>query len=244
MRKLRLNETFQLIALYFGVSTSFASEAFSSFLPSISDCLRQLVFNIPKRVTLRNLPIAFRKNYYNVTHTLDAFEIQIQTPSHAKQRAATYSLYKGCNTLKYVISVTPDVSCNFVLRGYGGRASDTGIVNDCGLLDHFAPDSAVLADRGFKALESSLNLMGVTLQRPPSVFAGKALSKGECKKRRQVAAVRIHVERYIGRLRNFAFIAPHATVPVKLIPYVDFCVNIACGLTNLGSPLIKRNEVI
>lgn len=242
LRKIRLNEPFELIALYFGISTSFASDIFTSVVPTISACLAEFVFDVSKTATLRNLPVAFRTNYSLVSHTLDCFEIQIQTPSNAKHRAITYSSYKCCNTLKYLISVTPDGFCNYISRGYGGRCSDTGLTNDCGLLNHLARDSTVLADRGFKALESYLDTVGVSLQRPPSVYAGKPLSKNDCQKGRQIASVRIHVERFIGRLRAFQFISPHATVPVKLIPYIDFCVIIACALTNLGVPLIKGNE--
>jgi hypothetical protein len=242
LRKIKLNEVYELIGLYMGTSANNASEIFRKTLPTMAACMKECIFSVPKAVTLRNLPLAFRLNYYGVTHTLDCFEVQIQTPSNAKHRAICYSMYKGCPTLKFLISVTPDAFCNFVARGYGGRNSDIGITKDCGLLNVLEADNTVLADRGFKSLEATLDAIGLKLQRPPSVYAGRALSKEDCKSGRQIASVRIHVERYIGRLREYQFIAPHATVPIKMIPYVDGAVVVACGLTNMGAPLIRANE--
>lgn len=243
LRRVRLNEVFELIALYMGVSLSHASAVFRRTLPTVAACLKELVINVSKPTSLRNLPIAFRMHYSNVTHILDCYEIQIQTPSNSIHRAVTWSSYKGCPTLKYLISITPDGFCNFVSRGYGGRNSDIGITHDSGLLDMIPRGSSVLADRGFKSLESALDTRGVTLHRPPSVFKGKHMTKEECDNCRKVASVRIHVERFIGWLRNFQSIAPHSTVPIKMIPMVDLCVEVACGLTNLGVPLIAGNTL-
>lgn len=243
LRRLRLNEVYALLSLYMGISVSHASSVFRDTLPTLAACMNELIFSVPKGVALRNLPVAFRLNYHEVTHTLDCFEVGIETPSNAKHRAITYSKYKGGPTLKYLVSITPDCFCNYVSRGYGGRNTDTGITNDCGILDEFESGSSVLADRGFKWLESSLDTMGVKLQRPPSVYELQPLSKSECDSGRQIASVRIHVERYIGRLREYQLIAPHANVPVKMIPLVDCCVIVACGLTNLGAPLIRANEI-
>lgn len=244
LRKIRLNEVFELLALYMGISVSYASEIFRKNLPTVSACLSELIFSVPKSTTLLNLPVAFRLNYHNVTHTLDCFEVQIQTPSNSMHRAITWSSYKHCPTLKYLISITPDVFCNYISRGYGGRNTDIGITNNCGLLQCILRDNDVLADRGFKSLEAILAARGVNLKRPPSVFKGRPMSKDDCATGRQVASVRIHVERYIGRLREFSLIAPHSTVPIKMIPLVDMCVVIACGLTNLGAPLIAGNEIM
>jgi hypothetical protein len=180
LRKVRLNETFELIALYMGVSVSHASEVFRNTLPTIAASLYESILKkIPKKTTLRNLPVAFRLNYASVTHTFDGFEIQIETPSNSMHRAVTWSSYKGGPTLKYLVSVTPDGFCNDISRGYGGRNSDIAITNDCGVLDNIERGSAVLADRGFKHIEAALDTRGVTLLRPPSVYKNKPMSEEE-----------------------------------------------------------------
>lgn len=244
LRRIRLNEVYCLLSLYLGISISTLSETFRLCLGTVSACMKELLHDPGKAANLRNLPVGYRMNFDKVTHILDAFEVEIQRPSNAKHRAITWSSYKHGPTLKYLISITPDCFCNYVSRGYGGRNSDIGMVKDCGLLEEFRHGNSVLADRGFKSLEALLEPQGVDLQRPPSTYAGKALSLDDCVKGRQIASVRIHVERYIGRLRQFQIIKPHAVVCTKMVPLVDHCVIIACGLTNLGVPLIKANEFL
>ena len=66
LRKLRLNESFQIIANEFGVTKSIVSYLFRRFLPFISDHLKELVF-WPSATSIRKcLPVAFRKSYRKV----------------------------------------------------------------------------------------------------------------------------------------------------------------------------------
>ena len=39
-------------------------------------------------------------------------------------KAVTWSTYKHHNTVKYLISITPQGTVSFISKGYGGRASD------------------------------------------------------------------------------------------------------------------------
>ncbi|KAF4520470.1 hypothetical protein B566_EDAN004721 [Ephemera danica] len=52
-------------------------------------------------------------------------------------------------------------------------------------------------------------------------------------------AIRIHVEKGFGRLRQFAFLAPHTIIPQQLQDCVDDAMKIACGLVNTYTPLEK-----
>lgn len=66
-----------------------------------------------------------------------------------------------------------------------------------------------MADRGFKHLEQCLKKAGITLVRPPSVETGVKMSKTEAKFTKQIASLRIHIERVIRRLREFRMLKPH-----------------------------------
>ncbi|KAF4518932.1 hypothetical protein B566_EDAN006771 [Ephemera danica] len=87
-----------------------------------------------------------------------------------------------------------------------------------------------MADRGFKNLEPHLTKVNATLIRPPSVGEGEVLDAKTSQEAKRIAALRIHVERSIGRLRQFSFLAPHATIPHQLQDCVNDAVMIACGL--------------
>lgn len=238
LRKIRLNESFHLLGKYFGITACRAGQIFSMVLPILSQNLGQLVFRPDKETILRNLPVAFRANFSDVTHILDCFEIGIQRPANALHQLVTFSRYKGGNTLKFAVCSTPDCHITEISPGYGGRTSDVALIRDWGILDNLPPGMTFLADRGFKHLEVELEDRGCSLVRPPSVGEGQVLSELETLKARQIASVRIQIERVIGRLRRFQIINIHASVDNKFIGDIDKCVLVAAGLVNLQSKLI------
>ncbi|CAG4906830.1 unnamed protein product [Colias eurytheme] len=142
--------------------------------------------------------------YRNVVSIIDCLEIQIEKPSNAVHQSLTWSQYKKCNTLKYFISCTPDVLINFFSDGYGGRAADVMIVQDSSYLQQaLPPNKAVMAERGFKDLSCLPEAKRCTLIRPPSVSKSTPSTKNEVELSKRIAALRIHVERVIYRLREF-----------------------------------------
>lgn len=125
-----------------------------------------------------------------------------------------------------MISVTPDGLINFVSTGYGGKISDLEIVRISGYLDNLKPNMEIMADRGFKHINVLLSNKDCTLLRPPSVSKGQILSKEKTMEAKRIAATRVHVERAIGRLREFKFIAPRScTNRCKANWFIGRCCN-------------------
>ena len=119
------------------------------------------------------LPIAFLANYAKVQSIVDCFEIEIEEPSDPEKQALTWSEYKKCNTMKYLISCSPVGVVNFILIGYGGRTSDIFVFEKCGIIDKVPSNCVVMADRGFKQIASLLKKKNCQLIRPPSVSGSK-----------------------------------------------------------------------
>lgn len=237
--KIRLNRTFSQLADDFDISLSQASKIFYSKLPSIVNVLLPFIKTFTKSTIKKNLPIAFRHKYNKVNCIIDCLEIEIQKPKKATHQALTWSEYKKANTYKYLISCTPDGLVSFVSNGYGGRISDVNLLEHCKFLDSLEPRSFILADRGFKHIEIYLKQRGFTLLRPPSVAVGSKLTKSESKQTKEIASLRIHVERVIRRIREFSILKPHSVVNLNLLHILDFCVITACALINLQDSLIK-----
>ena len=106
--KVKLDDSFERLGHMFGISKSRASVTFSTYAPLFSSHLKQFVY-WPSREFIRvRVPLAFRKRYSDVESIIDAFEIQIEKPSNVMWQGQTWSHYKHCNTLKYLISITPD----------------------------------------------------------------------------------------------------------------------------------------
>ncbi|KAK5647949.1 hypothetical protein RI129_002841 [Pyrocoelia pectoralis] len=219
LKKIRTGQSLTSLADDFGTSEANASKIFSKSLPVISKYLRKCILTAQPTSVKLNLPLAFRARYNNVLCIIDCLEIEIEKPSDSVKQSLTWSEYKKCNTLKYLISCTPDGIVNFISTGYGGRTSDAVIVENCGLLEVLPPGVAIMADRGFKHIEHLLVTKGCVLVRPPSVSASLKSSKAEVLETKRIASLRIHVERVIRRLREFTFLTPHACIDNKLIPY-------------------------
>ncbi|CAK1599733.1 unnamed protein product [Parnassius mnemosyne] len=240
LRKIRWHDPNSMLAIHFGLSESSVTKYFNKTLPKIALCLNRLIIWPSADDVRENLPIAFRKRYSKAISIIDCFEIQIEKPSNASHQAATWSQYKSCNTIKYLISITPDGLINFISEGYGGRTPDSTIFEDSGFLDKLAQGSIVLADRGFKNISHLLEQRGCTLLRPPSVSSNSKLTAEEVLQTKRIAAIRVHVERSIGKLRDFKMIGPHACVDISYIHFLDNIVTIACGLVNLQNCLFSN----
>ncbi|XP_024893446.1 uncharacterized protein LOC112468481 [Temnothorax curvispinosus] len=78
------------------------------------------------------------------------------------------------------------------------------------------------------------------LIKPPSVSSTHKPTKSEVLETKRIASLRIHVERVIGRLREFDFIKPHAVINHSMLSYTDDIIVIASALINLHSPIIKK----
>ena len=130
-------------------------------------------------------------------------------------RAQTYSNYKHHNTTKFLIGITPQGVISFVSRGWGGRASDKHITENCGILKKLLPGDQVMADRGF-TVQESVGVYGAELLMPPVTRGKKQLAQVEVDAARQLSRVRIHVERVIGLLRN-KYTILQSTLPISFL---------------------------
>ncbi|XP_071576229.1 uncharacterized protein [Temnothorax nylanderi] len=237
--KIRLNDTFVRLGDQFGISSTQASKVFNNCVIKLANVLKTLIYFSDKESVKRALPIPFRANYSDVRSIIDAFEIQIEKPSNPVHQALTWSEYKKCNTIKYLISCSPDGKINFISKGYGGRISDCVLFEMCGIMDELPKNCAVMADRGFKQIETVLSKKNCRLVRPPSVSSNVKPSKLQVLETKRIASLRIHIERVIRRIREFKMLVPHACTNHFIIPIIDHAVIICAGLINIQTPIIR-----
>ncbi|XP_022900416.1 uncharacterized protein [Onthophagus taurus] len=239
IKKIRLNDPYMRLAIDFGMSVSLVNKSFIRSLPILASNYQELIYwpNASK-IKLR-LPVPFRYRYRQVQSIIDCLEIEIEKPGKPIHQALTWSQYKKCNTLKYLISSTPNGLVNFISNGFGGRTTDKEIVEMSNYLQALPYNCGVMADRGFKHIDELLVQKKCLLIRPPSVSAGKKSTREEVLESKRIAALRIHIERVIRRLREFSILSPHACVKSKLVQWLDYIIIIACGIINLQGSLIK-----
>lgn len=187
LRKVRLHESFTVVAHEFGISKRQASRYFSRYLHYVSSHLKELIFWPDTESIQKAMPIGFRKSFKNVVAIVDCLEITIEKPSNAYEQALTWSNYKKANTIKYYVAITPNGLFMFCSNGYGGRATDEMIVSLSGFLDNLQPGMEIMVDRGLKKIETMVLGRGARLVRPPNVSEGNQLSKNQVLTGRRIA---------------------------------------------------------
>ncbi|XP_062541019.1 uncharacterized protein LOC134209054 [Armigeres subalbatus] len=239
-RKLRLNEAYWHLAIQFQLSTSSIGRIINENIALLADAMDGFIVWPEVEEVQINLPSTFKHRFGAVNTIIDCFEIQIERPTNAVHQALSYSMYKKCNTIKYLIACLPDGLINYISKGAGGRISDKEIVRESGFLDKLFENTMVMADRGFKSIELDIREKKCSLVRPPSTTVSKKMSREEVLLNKRIASLRIHVERAIGRLRDFQLLKPHATVESRIINKLDYYVCIACGICNIQPNLINE----
>ena len=80
------------------------------------------------------LPESFKGGFEDIDLIIDCTEVWIQKPSDPIAQSATWSEYKGHNTGKILVGVTPVGFPRFVSDVYPGSISDDDITGASGIL--------------------------------------------------------------------------------------------------------------
>lgn len=249
LAKLRLDLGFKLLGFLTSTSETTACRIFDKWLMALDIRLTPTCIIWPERPELQmTMPNCFKETFgQKVVSIIDCFELQIKRPSSLLARAQTWSDYKKRNTVKYLISITPQGTVSFVSKGWGGRVSDKHLTEHCDYLRNILPGDVVLADRGFTVTEEVAMVGGKILM--PAFTKGKnQLSALELEESRSLSSVRIHVERVIGHVKN-KYTILRGPLHIHLlnlkyseeIPMIDRIVRVCCALANICDPIVPFN---
>ena len=151
--------------------------------------------------------------------------------------AQTFSNYKSRNTIRYLVGITPSGAVSFLSAGWVGRASYKEITLSSGFLNKVTFGDCVLADRGF-LIEEELATRGAVL-RIPAFTRGKArMSAKDAGMSRQIAHVRIHVERVICHLKKVRIL--NSVVPISQVDLTDDIMIVISGVVNLNPSVVNQ----
>ena len=120
----------------------------------------------------------------------------------------------------------PSGAITFLSKLYSGNISDLAIVKESKFIDLVEEGDDIMADRGFNIRhlllpkKATLNI--------PSFSHGKKLSVKAVRRSRNIATVRIHVERAIRRMKTFKILS--GIIPLKLRYSLNQIVAALCNL--------------
>ena len=246
LTKLKLGLVYKDITYRTNIAESDVSKIFHKWLDIMYCELQQLIVWPDREKLYETLPAQFKKHYFNVISIIDCFEIFTEKSLSLNPRSCTYSQYKKHNTLKILISIAPTGAITFVSKVWGGRVSDKVITQKSGFLDYISYGDVVMADRGFN-ISDDLAIRGAQLEIPAFTRGKKQLSMAEVEKTRQLARLRIHVERVIGLLRN-KYTILQGVIPITLIKRpsdtsvatIDKIVTISAALINTSNSIVLK----
>lgn len=238
--KLRLNLKLKDLAFRFGLSTSHASRYITTWVCFLYNHLKAIDW-VPSVDQVRGtLPTAFKEKFPTTYAIIDGSEVFIETPSDLSMQSSTWSQYKHHNTVKFLIACTPNGSICYVSPVYVGSISDVELTRISGFLDILQDKEGIslMADKGFtirailKEIKVGLNI--------PAFLNEKQFSSEDIQIGRKIASLRIHVERAIGRMKNFLILK--GTIPISMARLTNQIIFICAFLTNFQPALVPLSK--
>ena len=241
--KLKLNLNIEDLAFRFQISTSTISRYFITWIAFLYNELKEIPWFPTKEQVAGTLPYAFRAKYPTTVAIIDASEIFIETPSDLMLQSTSWSSYKHHNTLKFLVACTPNGSISFVSSVYLGSISDPTLTKECGFLQKLEGmvGISIMADRGF-IIKDSLSKLGISLNLPPFLEGRGQLDPDELQCGRSIASLRIHVERAIGRLKQYKILC--SVFPLKMARLANQIVTVCAYLTNFHLALVPTPDPV
>lgn len=238
LMKLRLNLSHEFLASMFKVSPSLVSSIVSTWICLLALELKPILHWPSDVQLLQYYPDCFKK-YGKVCAIIDCTEVQTERPSLDSTNAAMYSNYKERHTYKVLVACTPGGTVSYISDAVGGDMSDVELVRRCGILDKLKRDDKVMADKGFSNKDDFM-IGGVELITPE--FRKKDIQFTVAKNviNAEVSNARIHVERVIGRIKDFKIL--QGPIPLTLADLIDPIFTVCGCIVNLLGILVPLSS--
>ena len=233
--RLRLGLLEQDLAHRFNIGIATVSRICVTWIKFLDQQLRPLITWPSRAVIDTHMPAQFKEFYPSTRVIIDCTEIFTEVPSSMFVQSLTYSSYKHHNTFKGLVGICPTGAVTFISQLYAGSVSDQAITRDCGILELIEPGDSIMADKGFDIAYDVL-LRGANLNIPPFLKDRQQLSKKNVILTRQIASLRIHVERAIGRIKQYRILS--TVVPLTLVNSIDSVWGVCCALSLFHPPLV------
>ena len=233
LMRLRLGLLNEDLADRFGISTTICSNIFKTWIRFLVQTLGKLVAWLPKENNMKNMAKA---GHSRLRVIIDCSKVFIKRPKSVTVQAATWSDYKLHNTVKFLIGKLPAGYVTFLSDRCSGRSSDKFITANSGFYDCLDNYDEVMADRGFQ-IKEELMLKFCTLSVPQGARVKAQMTTAESKTNKNVANLRIHIERDINRIKPFRI--SKSILPITILHNIDDIVKPCAPLCNLKPLLFK-----
>ena len=233
----------QMVALFFGVSSSTSSRTFlewTQFLYAFLQAMNPPVQN--SRILELNDRIRSTLADPTVTDIIDSSGIELQKPSGLAAQSVTWSDYYSTNCAKFLISIAPCGYLRYVSGAHPGRITDATLC-ETGfylMLEEREDPSSILADRGF-FISFQISQRKCTINVPPKSPADKMpFTEDEVGITKKIAKDRIFSEHAVKYVKSWKFL--QGAVPIACVDLIEPILFIAAMFANFTCPLMVHVE--
>ena len=193
---------YQFMAYILKVSSSTIHRIFVGWILFLDTLLNQLSLKPTKGFLIQKMPEAFIKTGHGLTDVvIDCTEFRFQKASNFDLNTLMFSNYKNHVTGKALIGIAPHGGGLYFSDVYPGSISDSAITEKSRVLDFVEPEHEIMSDKGF-AIQDYCSCKGIYLNRPAQKN-NPQFSNAEIAGNFDIAATRIHVKRFIDRVREW-----------------------------------------
>lgn len=226
------------LAWLFNISASTVSKIITSWINYIYLKVSQLPIWPTREEINEAMPEAFKLTFPKTRAILDCTEIFVESPESLHLRSTFYSDYKHHITYKALVAITPAGSLSFISELYPGSLSDREITSRCGILNPKFWDDGdeIMADKGF-TIRDLLDPLGVKLNTPIYLQNNTQFTAAQVCVNQRIAAQRIHVERYINRIKNFGIF--DRPIPISMHGSINQIFTVCSFLVMYQNPIIS-----
>ena len=176
------------------------------------------------------IPKDFVEAGYSDTAVIgDATEVWISQSENYDLNNITFSSYKNHTTGKICVWTVPAGFLIHCTDAYPGSISDSDITEQSQVLDHVRRGKTVMTDKGFN-ITDSCHQRGLLHNRPPMKFNSQ-FDETEIVKNFDIATLRIDIENYIGRVRDWQIL--NGCWPSTRIDLLGYCFQIFAHIVNM-----------
>ena len=188
-------------------------------------CLGQLSFK-PDRESTKKIFLSASSHY-------------IEKPSQITQQSCTWLEYKGHNTGKGLIAISPLLLPVFVSEIFPGSKSDEDILRDSGILSLPQEGDRWLADKGY-IVQHILDNYGVIVETPEKLSGKEQFTPEQDIHNRKNSQVRVQVERAIRRVKVFRILK--GNLPIRYVHHISKLWKVCGWLTAFLPPLVSASS--
>ena len=165
---------------------------------------------------------------------IDVTEFKFQCATNYEVNPLIFSNYKNTQTGKALIGIAPHGMGIVFSDVYPGSISDSAITEKTEILKFVEEEHELMSDRGF-AVQELCSIKGIFLNRPKQKDTDQ-FSEHEVHRNFDIVATRIHVERFIARVRNWGIL--NKVWPINQADLLRSVWQMLCHIVNLTMPPI------